>query len=62
VPPCGAQCDAVGEQCNPEVIRYLNRLSDMLFILSRAVNEGQAGPESLWDPGAHSAGSKPDPA
>jgi cob(I)alamin adenosyltransferase len=33
-------CDAVGEQCNPEVIRYLNRLSDTLFILSRAVNEG----------------------
>ena len=43
----------VGEECNPEVIRYLNRLSDMLFILSRAVNEG---PESLWAPGAHGGG------
>jgi hypothetical protein len=31
---------AVGEECNPEVIRYLNRLSDTLFILSRAVDEG----------------------
>ena len=41
---------AVGEECNPEVVRYLNRLSDMLFILSRAANEG---PESLWAPGAH---------
>jgi cob(I)alamin adenosyltransferase len=41
------------EECGPEVIRYLNRLSDMLFILARAVNEG---PESLWAPGAHGAG------
>jgi cob(I)alamin adenosyltransferase len=39
---------------NPEVVRYLNRLSDMLFILARAAHEG---PESLWAPGAHSAGS-----
>jgi len=46
---------AVGEDCNPEVIRYLNRLSDMLFILARAVNDGAggAGSESLWAPGAH---------
>lgn len=49
---------AVGEECNPEVIRYLNRLSDMLFILSRAANEGQSGPEPLWNPGAHGAGSE----
>jgi cob(I)alamin adenosyltransferase len=42
------------EHCNPEVIRYLNRLSDLLFILSRAANEGA---ESLWEPGAHSARS-----
>ncbi|MGN6371374.1 MAG: cob(I)yrinic acid a,c-diamide adenosyltransferase [Solirubrobacteraceae bacterium] len=42
---------AVGEGCNPEVIRYLNRLSDLLFILARAANEGS---ESLWEPGAHS--------
>jgi cob(I)alamin adenosyltransferase len=52
---------AVGEECNPEAIRYLNRLSDMLFILSRAVNDNpgaQAGSESewLWAPGAHGAG------
>ncbi len=38
---------------NPEVVRYLNRLSDLLFILARAVNEGA---EPLWDPGAHAAG------
>lgn len=40
------------EDGNPEVIRYLNRLSDLLFILSRAANEGL---ESLWEPGAYSA-------
>ena len=52
---------AVGEECNPEVIRYLNRLSDMLFILSRAANDGQAGTESepLWAPGAHGAAGRP---
>lgn len=47
---------AVGEECNPEVIRYLNRLSDMLFILSRAANEG---PESLWAPGEHHSSPSP---
>jgi cob(I)alamin adenosyltransferase len=41
---------AVGDEVNPEAVRYLNRLSDLLFILSRAANE-QAEP--LWDPGAH---------
>jgi cob(I)alamin adenosyltransferase len=33
---------------NPEVLRYLNRLSDLLFILSRGAN---AGDEPLWEPG-----------
>ena len=46
---------AVGEDCNPEVVRYLNRLSDLLFILSRAANAetGGEGSEPLWEPGAH---------
>jgi cob(I)alamin adenosyltransferase len=39
---------ACGDQVNSECVRYLNRLSDMLFILSRAVNEGA---EVLWEPG-----------
>jgi len=38
------------EDANPEVVRYLNRLSDLLFILSRAAN---AGDEPLWQPGEH---------
>jgi len=33
---------------NPEVVRYLNRCSDLLFILSRGAN---AGEEPLWQPG-----------
>ena len=41
---------------NPEVVRYLNRLSDLLFILARAMNQGPPTPEPLWDPGAHAAG------
>ncbi|HEX2086742.1 MAG TPA: cob(I)yrinic acid a,c-diamide adenosyltransferase [Solirubrobacteraceae bacterium] len=39
------------EDANPEVVRYLNRLSDLLFILSRGANEG--GEEPLWQPGAN---------
>jgi cob(I)alamin adenosyltransferase len=49
---------AVGEKGNAEVVRYLNRLSDLLFILSRAANnEPGAGEHSepLWQPGAHGA-------
>ena len=34
---------------NAEVVRYLNRLSDLLFILSRGANGGE---EPLWQPGA----------
>jgi cob(I)alamin adenosyltransferase len=48
---------AVGEEVNPEVVRYLNRLSDLLFILARAANTQADGAEPLWDPGAHDSGS-----
>ena len=34
---------------NPLAIAYLNRLSDLLFILARAANDG--APEPLWKPG-----------
>ena len=30
------------EDANPEVVRYLNRLSDLLFVLARAANQGPA--------------------
>jgi cob(I)alamin adenosyltransferase len=56
---------ALGEEGNPEVVRYLNRLSDLLFILSRAVNAqaGAGAPEEpLWDPGAHDPQAEPPPS
>src|SRR4051812_48090142 len=39
------------DRTNPETARYLNRLSDLLFILSREANPGG---DILWEPGAHS--------
>jgi cob(I)alamin adenosyltransferase len=39
------------EDVNGEVVRYLNRLSDLLFILARAAN-ATPGDEPLWQPGA----------
>ena len=39
-----------GAEVNAEVVRYLNRLSDLLFILSRGANGGQ---EPLWEPGRY---------
>ncbi len=39
-----------GEEVNPEVLRYLNRLSDLLFVLARALNDGGQRDE-LWKPG-----------
>jgi cob(I)alamin adenosyltransferase len=47
---------AVGEQGSPDVVRYLNRLSDLLFILGRAVNVEPGADdraEALWQPGEH---------
>ncbi len=37
---------------SPEVVRYLNRLSDLLFVLGRAANRAGAG-DVLWIPGAN---------
>ena len=37
-----------GDEVNRECVRYLNRLSDLLFILARDANEGN---EPLWEPG-----------
>jgi cob(I)alamin adenosyltransferase len=47
------------QDANPEVVRYLNRLSDLLFILARAVNETATSSEPLWEPGAHEATPAP---
>lgn len=39
---------ALGEAASPQTLRYLNRLSDLLFILARDANHGE---EPLWVPG-----------
>ena len=41
-----------GENVNPRVVVYLNRLSDLLFVLGRVVNNGGKG-DVLWKPGAN---------
>jgi cob(I)alamin adenosyltransferase len=43
---------ATSEKVNPAVIRYLNRLSDHLFVLARWSNE-KGGKDVLWTPGAN---------
>lgn len=47
--------EAQPDTTTPETTTYLNRLSDLLFILARVVNEGQDVP---WTPG----GNRPVPA
>lgn len=51
-----AERDAVrllesGQAVNPEAVRYLNRLSDHLFVAARRANANGAG-DILWKPGA----------
>jgi cob(I)alamin adenosyltransferase len=33
---------------NPELLRYLNRLSDLLFVMARCLARQQGGEETLW--------------
>ena len=42
---------AASETVNPEAVKYLNRLSDHLFVLGRRVNDDGAK-DVLWQPGA----------
>jgi cob(I)alamin adenosyltransferase len=41
---------AAEEKVNPEALRYLNRLSDLLFVLGRRLN-GNGARDVLWRPG-----------
>ena len=43
---------AAKEKVNPLAIKYLNRLSDFLFVLSRAAN-GNGEKDVLWKPGVN---------
>jgi len=42
---------AAAETVNPEAVKYLNRLSDYLFVLGRRLNDNGAK-DVLWRPGA----------
>jgi cob(I)alamin adenosyltransferase len=44
------------ESVPPEVIPYLNRLSDAMFVWSRWVNHVLGVPEVLWEPNAAASG------
>jgi cob(I)alamin adenosyltransferase len=37
------------EPVRPEVIRYLNRLSDLLFVIARVLARAESGREVTWD-------------
>lgn len=50
-----ALATAAETEIDPLVPVYLNRLSDLLFILARSANAG--GEESLWEPGGPTATS-----
>lgn len=39
------------EAVNPEAMRYLNRLSDLLFVLARVLARHERGGEVLWQKG-----------
>jgi len=39
------------EAINPEALRYLNRLSDLLFVMARAVNARRGVTEPAWHAG-----------
>ena len=39
---------AATERINPSIIHYLNRLSDLLFVLARAVNARAGRPDIAW--------------
>ena len=51
---CVTLADARGDNAdsdlNPEVIRYLNRLSDLLFVMARVANRRTDTPDVPWVP------------
>lgn len=40
---------AANEAIRPEAIRYLNRLSDLLFVIARVLARAESGEEVLWN-------------
>src|SRR5579864_2231245 len=46
------------ESVPPEAVRYLNRLSDALFVWSRWASHVTGAPETLWEPNQSASGLK----
>jgi cob(I)alamin adenosyltransferase len=46
------------EEVPDEAVRYLNRLSDALFVWSRWVNARLGAPETLWEPNEAASGQE----
>lgn len=40
---------SAAELVRPEVLRYLNRLSDLLFVIARVLSRAESGQEVLWN-------------
>lgn len=47
-----AELEHEAGRVNPEVIKYLNRLSDLLFVMARVANDGGRR-DLLWQPGGN---------
>ena len=50
-----ARAEPVGDAAR----KYLNRLSDLLFVLGRTLNRAGGGRDVLWQPGSRAAAAKP---
>jgi len=50
-------CVTLSDQADPAIVRYLNRLSDALFVWSRWASHRLGIPETLWDPNSGSTGA-----
>jgi cob(I)alamin adenosyltransferase len=50
---------ATREEVNGDIVRYLNRLSDALFVWSRWTSLQLGVAENLWEPNAATSGQIP---
>jgi cob(I)alamin adenosyltransferase len=50
-------CVALGERTDPEIVKYLNRLSDAFFVWSRWVSHVTGTEETLWEPNKAASGA-----
>jgi cob(I)alamin adenosyltransferase len=49
-------CAAMGEGCDHDTLKYLNRLSDAFFVWSRWANHKLGVAETLWEPNQAASG------